>query len=193
MANGNKPFGLRPHSTMNNSTYVGNVRQYYVASGGTAIFVGDPVKLGGSEGKVNNDDMPLPTAVIATINDVVIGVCVGFIPVPGSLEINYQNTANNMYILVDVDPQTVFAIQGNNATWDGDDVGLNGSITFTTGNTVTGTSNMVLNQSTVATTATLDVQILGSAPFVGNDLSGAYPLVLVKLNNHQFVDGATGV
>jgi hypothetical protein len=98
-----------------------------------------------------------------------------------------------MYIMVDVDPGTVFEVQGDATTWDGADVGLNASITFTAGSTTTGTSNMVLNQSTAATTATLDLQVIASAPYVNNDLSGGYPQLLVKLNNHQFVDGTTGV
>ena len=194
MANTNKPFGLRPHSTLNGGPYCCNVRQYLVpATDSTAIFIGDPVKLAGSEGVVNPDDAAYPTAAIATINDVVIGVCVGVIPSYGDLDINYRKLSTAMYILVDTDPQTVFEMQGDSATWAAGDVGNNASITFTAGSTTTGTSNMVVNQSTAATTATLDVQILGSAPFVDNDLVGAYPQLLVKLNNHQFVDGATGV
>jgi hypothetical protein len=192
MANTNKPFGLRPHSTLNGGPYSGNIRQYFVSTA-TAIFIGDPVKLGGSEGSVNPDDAKYPTAVIGTIGDVMIGVCVGVIPVYGDLDINYRKASTDMYILVDTDPQTIFEVQGDVDTWAAADVGMNMSLAFTAGSTTTGTSNMVADQSTAAVTATHDLQILGSAPYVDNDLSGGYPQLLVKLNNHQFVDGATGI
>ena len=126
MANTAKPFGLRPHSTLNGGPYSGNVRQYCVpAADTTAIFIGDPVKLAGSEANVNPDDAKYPTATIGTINDVFIGICVGVIPSYGDLDINYRKASTLMYILVDTDPQTVFEIQGNSGVWDGDDVGLN--------------------------------------------------------------------
>jgi hypothetical protein len=194
MANQDKPFGLRPHSSLNNSPYCGNVRMFYVPSTtGTAIFIGDPVKLGGTEGKLNPDDAPMPTVVIGTINDVMVGVVVGIIPVRTDLEILYRKASTSMYVLVDVDPNTIFELQGDLDTWDAGDVGYNMSLTFTTGSTVTGVSAMVADQSTAANTATLDLQVLGSKPSVDNDLTGAFPLILVRLNNHQYVDGTTGL
>ena len=142
MANENKPFGLRPHSSLNGSPYSGTVRQFYVpATATTAIFIGDPVKLAGTEGSVNPDDAKFPSAIIAAINNNMVGVCVGVIPSYGDLDINYRKASTAMYILVDVDPQTVFEIQGDSDTWAGADVGLNSSITFTAGSTTTGTSN----------------------------------------------------
>ena len=194
MANANRPFGLRPHSSLNGGPYNGNIRQYCVpATDTTAIFIGDPVKLAGSESKVNADDMLFPTATKAASTEVVAGVCVGVIPTPSDLSVLYRKASTAMYILVDTDPNTIYAVQGNNATWDGDDVGLNANFTVSTASTTTGTSNLVLNQSTAATTTTLDLQILGSAPIIDNDLSGVYPVILVRLNNHQFVDGVTGL
>lgn len=194
MPNTDKPFGLRPYSTLNGGPYMGNVRTYFVpATDTTAIFIGDPVKLAGGEGTLNPDDLALPTATKAASTEVVIGVCVGVIPKPDALGTLYRPASTAQYIMVDVDPSTVFLVQGDSQTWDATDPGNNANFTASTGVTTTGVSNLVLNQSTAATTATLDFQILGSAPIVGNDLTGGYPLLLVKLNNHQFVDGATGV
>lgn len=194
MANSDKPFGLRPYSTLNGSPYIGTVRTYFVpATDTTAIYVGDPVKLAGGEGTLYPDDLALPTATKADSTDVVIGVCVGVKPLPDALSTQYRPASTAQYIMVDVDPQTVYLVQGDSQTWDATDPGNNANFTASTGVTTTGVSNLVVDQSTAATTATLDFQILGSAPIVGNDLTGGYPLLLVKLNNHQFVDGATGV
>ena len=54
MANANKPFGLRPSKTLNGSSTNMQLRKYYVpATDSTAVFIGDPVKLAGTEGSLN--------------------------------------------------------------------------------------------------------------------------------------------
>ena len=194
MANSNKPFGLRPHSTLNGSPWNGATRKFYVPyTDGTAIFVGDLVKLAGTEGSLYADDLPVPTATIATANDQVIGAVVSVDPLPTDLNLKYRKASTSMYINVCVDPNVVFLIQGDADTYDAADVGFNMTITFTAGSTTTGVSKFVADQSTAANTATLDAAVLGSAPIPGNDLTGAYPLLLVRLNNHQYVDGTTGL
>ena len=90
------------------------------------------------------------------------------------------------------DPQTIYEVQGDSGTWVADNIGLNTTITTTAGSTTTGQSAAVLAQASVETTATLDVQIIDLKPEVGNEL-GAYAKFLVKLNNHQYVDGTTGI
>ncbi len=194
MANANKPFGLRPHSSLNGGPYSGNVRMFFVPSTyATAFYVGDPVTLGGTEGSLNADDLPMPTVIKGAKDGVWCGVCVGIVPLPDSLSTMYHPASTAQYILVDTDPSTIFLIQGDTDTYAAADIGLNMSITVSSGSTTTGTSNAVADQSTAATTATLDFQLLGTAPFVDNDLTGGYPLLLVKLNNHQYVDGTTGL
>lgn len=194
MANTDKAFGLRPYGTLNGSAYNGAIRTYFVPSTDTsAIFIGDPVKLAGSEGTLNPDDQAMPTATKADSTDVVIGVCVGIEALPSDLTVLYRKASTNMYIRVDTDQQTLYEVQGDSETWTAGDVGNNANWTASTGSTTTGTSNLVLDQTSAATTTTLDFQIIGSKPSVDNDLTGAYPLILVKLNNHQFVDGTTGV
>ena len=193
MANSNKPFGLRPYSYLNGSPYTGATRKYYVpATDGTAIFVGDLVKLAGTEGSLYSDDLPVPTATIATAGDVVIGVVTSIEPLYSNLDAKYRVASTGMYINVCVDPNVIFLIQGDADTYAAADVGLNMTITFTAGSTTTGVSKFVADQSTAADTATLDAQLIGTAPIPGNDLTGGYPLLLVKLNNHQYVDGTTG-
>lgn len=194
MANANKPFGLRPYGSLNAASYNGNVRTYFVpATDSTAIFLGDTVKLGGTEGSLNPDDLPLPTATKAAAGDVVIGVCVGVIPLPDALSTLHRLASTAQYILVDTDPDTVYMIQGDADTYDSADIGLNMTLTVAAGSAVTGVSASVADQSTAATTNTLDLQILGSVPVVDNDLTGGYPLLLARLNLNQFANGATGI
>lgn len=194
MANANKPFGLRPIGSLLGTPQNLQIRKYLVpATDSTAFYVGDPVKLAGTSGSLNPDDASYPTVAKAAANDAVIGVCVGVQPLPTDLSINYRKASTAMYVYVCTDPNTIYAIQGDADTFDAADVGLNMSLTVSTGSATTGTSNAVADQSTANTTNTLDLQILGTVPTVGNDLTGGYPLLLVRLNNHQYSNAATGL
>lgn len=194
MANANKPFGLRPYSNLNGSPWSGTIRMFLVPStDNTAIYVGDPVKLAGAEGVLYADDLPVPTVTKAASTEVCVGVMIGIQPLPTNLAARYRVASTAMYVFVDVDPQTIYLVQGDSDTYTTGDVGLNMNFTASTGSATTGVSNLVGDQSSAADTATLDFQVIGSAPIPGNDLTGGYPLLLVKLNNHQYVDGTTGL
>jgi hypothetical protein len=194
MANANNPFGLRPVGTLNGASYSGQIRQYFVpATDGTAIYVGSPVKLGGTEGSLNADDLPMPTATAAASTNTIIGVCVGVQPLPTALQTLYRPAATAMYIYVDVDPNTIYEIQGDSDTYDAADIGMNMNYTVVAGSTVTGLSKTVADQSSAAVTATLDMQVLASKPSINNELTGGYPLLLVRLNLNQFANSATGI
>ena len=96
------------------------------------------------------------------------------------------------------DPNTIFSIQSSAAfAWSNLD--KNADVTFATnGSTLTGQSGMMLDYTTVATTATLPLHVIGfdtvpgNAPLPGGT-SVAYANVLVKLNNTTINAGATGV
>ena len=195
MANTNKPFGLRPHSSLNGGPWTGNVRTFLAPTGETSnIFVGDLVRIAGTEGVVYPDDMPVPTAILATTGDVCVGVVVGVSADPDALGRLYRKASTAQYLLVDTDPNTIFAIQGDADTYDAADIGLNAIVTFTAGNTTSGSSNFVLDQNAVSTSTgtNADVKLLASAPIVGNDLTGGYPILLVKILNHQYANSAIG-
>jgi hypothetical protein len=194
MANSNKPFGLRPVGNLNGSPWNGGIRKFYVPStDANAIYIGDMVKLAGTEGSLYPNDAPLPTVAIAAANDTVVGVMVGIEPIPTNLNLRHRAASTGMYVFVCVDPQTIYMVQGDADTYDAADVGFNMTLTVAAGSTVTGRSASVADQSTAANTATLDLQVLGTVPVLNNDLTGGYPLLLVKLNNCQYVDGTTGL
>lgn len=193
MANSNRPFGLRPVGTLGSGGYQGAVRQFFVPStDANAIYIGDTVKIAGSSGSVNAGDPSYPTAAIAAANDAVLGVCVGIIPTPADLTVNYRKASTAMYILVDCDPDTIYEAQGDATGVAAADIGLNAPITVTAGSTTTGISKSVIAGGSAAVTATLDVQLLALAPAVDNE-AGAYSRVHVRLNLNQFKSGTTGI
>lgn len=196
MANIDAPFGLRPVGYLNGSSYNGQARKYYVpASDGTALYIGTPVKLGGSADPLGY----YPSVTAASSTNTLIGVVVGVDPVEGAgaSQANstlYRAASTERYVYVADDPNIVFEIQevDTGTTLTVTEVGLNANWTGSGGSTTTGFSSIELDNATEAATATLDFQILGVAPLAGNAL-GANCVWRVKLNNHQLVDGTTGV
>lgn len=198
MANENKPFGFRPHSTLNAASYMGNVRKFFVGtSDSTAFYVGDPVKIAAGEGNVYVNDHPVPSVTKSgtTTSDIIVGVCVGVEPLYGDLETKYRKASTAMYVFVDIDPNTIYEVQADSDTYVSSDVGNNAGFTVSTGSTTTGISNAVLDQSQEATTANLPLKVVGSVPKPDNDVSATavYPRLLVKINNHAYGNIVAGV
>lgn len=192
MANSNTPNGLRPVGTLNNSCYVGKIEKFYVPStDATAIGIGDPVKLAGS---ADADGVPTVARVATPGTDVIVGVMVGVVPVPTDLTLAYRKASTSMYIYVDTDPNTIYAVQEDSVggALAAADVGNNANLVLGTVDTTTGNGKTMLDSSTKATTATLDVQILRLLPAVNNAI-GNYGKWLVRLNKNQYANGTTGI
>lgn len=159
MANASFSNGLQPKRHINGSSWTGLIQRFTVlASDSTALFVGDAVK---SAGTADVNGVQSVTRVTAN-TDVVLGVIVGF-------DVNYSNlTIPRQYrsasvaqgVLVCTDPTVVYEIQSTGTAVVAD-IGLNCGLTFTAGSTVNGLSGMQADQSTVATTVTLPLKILG--------------------------------
>ena len=157
MANADNPNGLKLVRTLSGGPHTAQLRTYeHPSSDGTAVYVGDLVKMSGT---ANTDGVP--TAIQAAATDTVIGVVVGLQPKYGSLEINYveASTARNMYVCID--PHAIYEIQedsggGNIAVTA---VGNNADVVVGSGSTTTGSSGMELDSSDVKT-ATAQLRIL---------------------------------
>jgi hypothetical protein len=192
MGNSNRPYGLRPVSSLDGSPLNGRVSKFYVpATDGTAIFIGDLVKTGGTAGQLNAGDPYYPTATVAASGDTVLGVCVGVEPLPGNLSYNYRVASVGMYIFVDTDPRSIYSIQTDSVGAAVADIGLNATITVGGGSTVTGMSTSVISGATLAAGNTLDTLVVGFDPAPDN-VAGAYARVLVKLNLHQYGTAIVG-
>lgn len=196
MANVDAPFGLRPVGYLNGAPFSGQARKYYVpASDGTALYIGDPVKLGGSADTLGR----YASVTKASAGNAFIGVVVGFDPVEGAGASQqnstiYRSASTERYVYVADDPSLIFEIQeiSGGTALTAAAVGLNASFADGGGSTSTGFSGIELDNATEATTNTLDFQLLGVSSRAGNAL-GEHCVWLVRLNNHQLVDGVTGV
>lgn len=192
MANADTPFGLRPVRYVSGAPYNGAVTKYSVPSGdGTAIFLGDPVKLAGTSqtirGRVYRD------VAQAATGDAVVGVVVG-VEAETRDSLIYRAASTQRVLLVADDPNLLFEIQevSGGTALAANDIGLNANFVVGTGSTNTGWSGVELNNATEATTNTLDVQIVGLVDREDNAV-GEHAKWLVRLNKHQYVNQTTGV
>lgn len=183
MANLDTPNGLKPYKTLGGYS-TGAVNRYFVpATDGTAIYLGQPVKLVGS---ATTDGVPHVTAMTTTA-DVVCGVVVGVEPETADSTM-YRVASTARYLLVADDPQQVFEVQTDGTggvTAVGEVADL---ITIATGSTVTGRSYIEIGASTITNNGdqTEDVMIVGVPQRVDNDITIANGRYLVRLLNHAF-------
>lgn len=192
MANADAPFGLRPVRYLSGAPYNGAANLYYVpSSDSTAIYIGGMVKLAGS---ADADGIASVTGNVSTGNPVV-GVVVGVKPVTAT-STTYREASVERYVFVADDPNLVFAIQEDSVggALAATNVGNTADITgFTGGSTSTGRSSLEIDSSTATASGdgTEDVLIVGLVQEPDNAI-GTNANWLVRLNNHQFVDGVAG-
>lgn len=202
MANADTPFGLRAvghPSGLSKS----RIRAYYVpASYGTAIFPGDPVVVTGTSnttevtvvgtGAMPVGSMPEVNKATAGSGNKITGVVSSVAADPDALGRRYIPASTGGVVYVNDDPQTEFEIQAD-ADIEAADVGLNAALVYTnTGSTDTGQSGAELASSSVATTAGLQLRILGVVPRSDNEAGSNFTKVRVRINNHSEIAGIAG-
>lgn len=188
MANVDKAFGLRP---LGNLSASGSQKQYgyQIADNQSgAIFQGDLVTL--KDGYILQFNPATHTAAVGVFNgcnyiDPTSGKPTWKNYYPGSVNIT-QGVINADVI---DDPNQLFIIQ-NDETSAVTDYGKNADIVVGTGNTTTGISANELDTSTIATTAALNLKIIGLWN-VPNNAVGEFAVVVVKINEHLY--GSAGV
>lgn len=202
MANVDRPNGLTPVKMISGAPWNGQVNMYLLpSSDGTATFIGDLVKLAGSAGSagtvVNGYDVEgMPTIAQSAAGDLHVGVVVGFLPNQDNLTQRHRAASTNRIALVADDPNTIFEIQevSGGTALTAAEVGLNANVVVGTGNATTGLSAMELNNGSEATTADLDLKILGMSPRPDNAI-GEHCKWLVQINTHSYSSsaGVTGL
>lgn len=198
MANANTPFGLKPHSYLNGAPWNGQARMYHIPSTDTnAYALGDPVTLLGSA-----DSKGVPSVVLMTPGSGMLGVVIGAGGIKYGANAGDPTNLNttvvpatktkDYYILVVDDPAVLFLVQeiGTGTALAAADVGLNCNLVAGTNNGFV--SGWLLTNTSEATTSTLDVQLMGLAQLPDNAF-GAFAKWLVRMNNHKFNAGVTGV
>lgn len=191
MANPDRPNGLSPVRYLSGAPYNGAVNYYATATGdGTAIFLGDPVKLSGTSQTINGQ--VYPDVDQAATGDVIVGVVVGVVPVTADSLI-YRAASTQRILMVADDPNLVFEIQevSGGTALTANDIGLNADFVVGSGSTTTGMSGVELDNTTEATTNTLDLKITGFVNRADNVI-GENAKWLVRINRHQYVNQVAG-
>jgi hypothetical protein len=187
MANVSSISGFRYHSHQLTGARPQVRKYFFPATDGTAVYVGDAVKLAGAA----DTDGTAPTVTLAAAGDAICGIVVGLMPDPTNLNVDGQRRAASTarYAFVMDDPNAVFEVETSNGTPAAADIGLNINHAVGTPNATTATSGATVDMATKATTATLTFKLLGASSRVNNDITLASAKVLVKINNHQFSAG----
>lgn len=201
MPNIDAPHGFFPVGHLDGSAFNGRVSMYLLPSGdGTATFIGDPVKSGGTAGAAGTvvfgqDVEGMPTIARAAAGDALRGVVVGFLPNPADLSIRHRVASTNRIALVADSPDVVFEAQEDStggalaATAVGANVDFDG---IANGSATTGISGAELDSSAVeSTTTSAQFRILGLLKSPDNAI-GTNARWLVMINEHE-LKGTAGV
>ena len=193
MPNVVEQYGLKPSRQLNGSPFINAQNRYRIAANNsTAIFQGDLVKPLDS-GNISR--------AVANTSDTVVGVFNGcFYTDPTTQKPTFKNyypgsiNASDIIAMVIDGPDTVFEIKAD-ATFVVADLFKNYSITNQTGATQTGISKVTLDVSESGTAGTFVVQAIDISQDVFNsDVNVSSNVgVLVRINNHFFRQGGTGL
>ena len=192
MANTDTPRGFTPVRYLSGQPYTGAVNQYSVAAGNaTAILIGDPVTLAGTGQTINGN--VYQDVVRSATGDAVTGICVGVKPDTRDSTI-YRAASTQRILFVADDPDLLFEIQegATGTAFTANDIGLNANFVVNSGSTTTGMSGVILDNTTEATTNTLDVKLWGFQNRADNAI-GSSAKWLVRLNKSRLVDQVAGV
>jgi hypothetical protein len=193
--------GFRPVKHLNGSPYNGQVNRYMIsASDAQATNVGDLVQLSDNDALVDSIGFGVYPAVerIGSGTAVpIIGAIVGFEPDYSNLNAgNFRAASTRRVVLVADAADLIFAApqDGTGGVVAAASVGLNVAINLGTASTaIPYASGMSVDSSTVATTATLPLQIVGVTAAPDNDVtSTSRPAeLLVRVNTSAY--GAAGI
>lgn len=189
MANVDKAYGLRP---LGNLSATGAQKQYgYVIQDNQsgAIFQGDLVTLvAGYLVKYVSGTHATAVGVFNGVNyiDPNTGKPTWKNYYPGSVNI----TSGQILAEVLDDPNQLYVVQADEDIVQAD-IGQNAAVTTTAGSTVNGISAMELDSSTILTTNTLVLKIVGLYNAPNNTIGENFAQVVVKINAHQY--GSVGV
>jgi len=198
VANNNAPAGLVPIEYLSGAPWNGKARRYHIPTADTnAYAIGDPVTLNGT-----GDGQGVPGVVLATPGSGLVGVIVGAGGLTyGGMSADPTNLnttvipatkTKDYYVLVADDPNIIFEVQeiGTGTALTAAEIGLNANLVAGTNNGYV--SGWLLTNDSEAGTSSLDVQLMSLVQRPGNAF-GAYAKWVVRINNHSYNAGITGV
>ena len=207
MPNLNAPSGLSPVMYRNGNFWNGQTRLYGIAAADTnAYFVGDPVKIDAVNfADVNGIPFVTKATAGASMRGVIVAVALALpYGYQGGPWINPNDLTKisrpsgaqtvNYYAAVVDDPDVVFEVQEDTAGTPGVAAQMTKNANLSFGAPAAGVfvSGAMVNSSTYAVTATLNVKILQAVQRADNLNYTAFQKLLVLLNNHDFQGGTVG-
>ena len=211
MANTSRVNGFKPVRHSNGSPYNGQANIYECPAGETIpVFVGDLVVLSNSAATEGYPAVEAGVAAAATsgayVGAVVAVLNSKFDPVNGKMSSGgitldtpqYRAASTKQFVLVADAPNLIFEAEADELIALAS-VGLNvgvveGTGSASAGSTTSGASGMQVDGSSVATTSTLPLQIVGFSKRVDNEAAATYNKVLVRINTHAYGNvGVAGV
>ena len=183
MASTAAPYGLRPVNLIGGQPYAGSTRSIKIANAYAAnIFYGQPVSVNASGVVIAETG----TSNVAATG--VVGVFVGCTYTDPNLKYKvfkqYWPTgtvATDAYAYVVDDPDVVMQVQADEAVAQ-TALGANIALVTSAGSTATGNSTTAADGSSVNTTATLPLRIVGFVDGPDSSVGDAYTDLLVKWN-----------
>lgn len=204
MANFRAPRGFFPVRYLNGSAWNGAMNLYHIPSTDTSIYSpGDAVVTAATGADANGIPDVAKATGTATIRGVIVGCLLANPNQPSIVGTNLDLTVQNIpsaktrdyYVLVVDDEKVVFEIQDDGITTGNlvaASVGLNASFTPANPTAPQQNSGTVLLSSSFATTAGLNVKLLGLAQRPNNAF-GAYATWLVVFNQHELQGNTAGI
>lgn len=188
MANADRPVGFRPVRYMSGQPYCGAFEA--MLSPTDDLFIGDLVEPTATGLALR--DGAYQEVGRAETGDPIVGVVVGFEVDPDNLSRPYHAASSTR--VVHVARVTGLMLEGqNNGAMAAADVGLNVNFVVGAGDTITGVSNFEVDSATEATTATLDLRIVGFVDRAGNEVATANAKMLVSVNRDWYANQVAGV
>jgi len=180
----------------------GDTTVCYVPSGdATALFVGDLVKFStDGDAIAGMGRMGVVQAAASSSTNIHVGVVMSIDQVMGvaigseNLNRKHRPASTAMFVNVITDPQVIYGIRSDDDAGAGDQthIGSNGDIIVAAGNTSTGYSGMQLDTSSITTTATLPLKIVGIVQRPGNIISAGLLDYEVIINTSYWHFGTVG-
>lgn len=196
MANVNRPNGASPVRSGDANPFTSQATLYWIPSGDTSQYnIGDFVK--SAEGVDTVYGAPKITKSATSTSGAQRGVIVGFYVDPNNLTVNNvpATKTHDYYAMVIDDPAVVFEMTDDGITTASlttATVGQNCGFTVANPTSPAPVSATVITSSTIATTATLPLKIVGIRQIPGN-APGAYCRWLVRINQHELAGNTAGV
>lgn len=183
------PFGMVPAQTLAAGYNTQGFESFNILDGyTTSIFFGDVVKMA-TTGLIQKDTgtttlTPYGVFVGVSYVDPALGYWLNGQYWPASTTTGYDTGPLRPTCKVVDDPNAVFMIQADDTVAQ-TALGANAAIVQTAGASTFGKSRNSLSASSIDTTNTLPLRIVGLAQLPDNAWDDAFPILLVKFNNHQ--------